>query len=326
MKIALLFTGRSNNFRYTANYLGAMFKNAHRIDTVDVFAHEWSDDFSRMIHLNDTVRKQKNINDTKEYMLQRLVPSDTESTKRLLNNNFDNVIKHTSSSQQELLNMWVDASAQHDPKPGFYIMSIAQLLSYNNAMHLWRDHVTETGDKYDLVIRWRYDLLLSHLSSHTSRLLHSIEDNDILLPGIDWKEKMLCDYSWAMTHDTALNSGMQLYDTFKDILHYRIWEKNGPRERESYYNSTENMLLEAFTHLKLNIRDDRRSDGAFSPVIWRKGCTNPIYKVIRGNDIHDVRIYDNVLDIQQEADNIWIDKGWNHRIALINKTGKKSDF
>ena len=36
---------------------------------------------------------------------------------------------------------------------------MAQMLSYNYALDLWKDYVSQNNTKYDLVLRWRWDLI-----------------------------------------------------------------------------------------------------------------------------------------------------------------------
>lgn len=327
MKIALLFTGRSNNFNHAAAYLGKVFN--HVFDTVDIFAHDWDDDFRRMI---DNKNLPNGTAPTVDFMSNYLIPKKNTNVFPLLQKCFDsNTIKYRSTSQKEMIELAaVKSNQQLDNNTVqvndflFYIMSIAQLASYNSALELWKDHVTETGERYDAVIRWRYDLLIPHISHTTKKLLCSVKDNDVMFPDVQVKNQMLCDYSWVMNHDTAFNHGSKIYTEFKETLDERYTASPVGKDK-SVYKTTENMLLVSINRSTMNAIGDP-TDGAFSPVIWRTGCATPFIDITTDQYGSVTHTNDNIYDIARQARDTWINKGWNERVTNINTSGMKSDF
>ena len=135
MRIALLFTGRNQNFGKIREYLNSVFQQDYI--TVDCFGHYWSDDFLRMIHFDDVHDKaiergdnfNESINDIKKYLISRLQQTDQNIFLRQFNLlNIGDTAILTSSSQLELLDMWEDLLRK---------ANIANPQKLHTILHLW---------------------------------------------------------------------------------------------------------------------------------------------------------------------------------------------
>jgi hypothetical protein len=149
MKIAVLLTGRMCRF----DEIYKRINHAFDIETnsVDYFCHTWNDDFVDLKSANNL-----------EDIYHLLIPNDPRPTINLIDPK-----AVLLSSYQEILDIINDGILHiNDPQFNlsidnilFYINYLAPQLSTYYAMQSLKSYVNETGTVYDVVIKWRYDLL-----------------------------------------------------------------------------------------------------------------------------------------------------------------------
>ena len=149
MKIAVLLTGRLCRFDEIRDRIKYIFDAAN--NSVDYFCHTWNDDF---VDLKSATKLEDLYNLT--------IPTDPTHAI--------NTIEPKGvwlSSNLEMLNT-INDSINHINNPEFnltienillYINYLAPQFSTYYAMQSLKSYVNETGTKYDVVIKWRYDLL-----------------------------------------------------------------------------------------------------------------------------------------------------------------------
>lgn len=164
MKVAVLLTGRMCRFDEIFDRVKQVFDVPG--NSVDYFCHTWNDDFVNLKSAN----KLKDLYDL-------TVPTDP--------NRAINSIKPKAvllSSNLEMLDI-INDSVRFVNNPKFsltfkhiltYINYLAPQLSTYYAMQSLKSYVNETGTKYDVVIKWRYDLLAEKLDFH-----HEIQPNTL---------------------------------------------------------------------------------------------------------------------------------------------------
>ena len=338
MRIALLFTGRNQNFGKVYNYFNQIFHNTGI--EVDCFGHHWSDDFLRMIHIDDYEEELKAIhyhdkvarsdqyNKIKKYMLDRLVDQNNQHFINHWNKlNIGETKILTSSSQLELIDMWDALIKRTDPtypqSLTHYITLMAQFVSYKYALELFNDYTNSNPKiKYDLVIRWRWDLICHPFNGAFYEVPNVLKNNEFWIQDINHEQKMLCDYFWGMTHYTARTQGMKFYNDFKNIAEHRFITHGDTSKENGMYRATENMILQMHNQNKAKLTTLKNKNFVAPPlvsIIWRPGCPLPFFD--RKNKTT------NIDDITRIAKNIWIHQDWSNRVTLrYRDKSKKSDF
>lgn len=340
LKIALLFTGRNKNFGKVYNYFNQIF---HSTDIeVDCFGHYWSDDFLRMIHMDeyedelerihhyDKKERSDQYHNIKKYAISRLIDQNNQHFVNHWNKlNIGETKILTSSSQLELLDMWEDLIKRTDPRYPqrltHYITLMAQFVSYRYAMELFNNYTNSNPKvKYDLVIRWRWDLICHPLNGSFYKVPEKLKNNDFWIQSIDQHQKMLCDYFWGMTHDTAKSQGMKFYHDFKDIAEHRFvtHKMEEVNKQNGMYRATENMILQMHNENKVNLatlEDDNFHAPPLVTIIWRPGCPVPFFD--------NRKKQTNIDAVTEIAKDVWVNKDWANRVTQRYKDNSKtSDF
>ena len=174
MKIAVLLTGRMCRFDEIYKRINHVFDVEN--NSVDYFCHTWNDDFFDL-------KSAASLED----IYQLLIPTDLESTINLIDPK-----KVCLSSNLEILDMIRDG-VNHINNPQFnlsiddillYINYLAPQLSTYYAMQSMKSYVNETGAEYDVVIKWRYDLLTEKINFQheikTDTLYTSYHSDDLM--------------------------------------------------------------------------------------------------------------------------------------------------
>lgn len=149
MKIAVLLCGRDDLLYKTADRLKSLFSNDEH--QYDFFCHLWEDEFSNLSQCETLTDIKSNIvNRDFNRNINRLDP--TVVSKTSVNEIIDLIKLYAEDPYYSALKLTRDNLLT-------YINYLAPQVSTYRASKCLEKHVIETGTHYDLVIRWRYDLL-----------------------------------------------------------------------------------------------------------------------------------------------------------------------
>lgn len=146
-----------------------------------------------------------------------------------------NPIKHSFEWNSVYKNTILEVlnTAQLLPKPERFYGQVSMCISFKRVTELLQSYVEETHTEYELVIFYRYDVLLwkdMKLSEYSPANLYV---------NADTKGHHVGDFHFVMNYDNALEFGLGLYDS--------ISENNPPRDHKVIKGYVQNYMNKRLT-------------------------------------------------------------------------------
>lgn len=152
MRIAVLLVGRTTDIPGLTERILRNYSNSNN-DTVDFFAHTWSDDFDNIDYNIIEQSIADGVHPPMDVFRSVLRPID--HTARI--EQFSPV-SYTTSSYNELIDHYIqDCDVVPVGSELTYMSRLAPYLSFDYAKRLLLQHSINNNIEYDLVIKWRYD-------------------------------------------------------------------------------------------------------------------------------------------------------------------------
>ena len=174
MKIGILLIGQVRNFDITVNFLKKEFDIPGL--EVDYFCHTWDsvvnfspwnnmkttderfsdlklhdkDELTKSVNLCNVKKFEMESYDNLEYLFDNLYhPEHHNEEKNIVHQHFDHCGWKAFDNDSKLkYSDWT-----------YYFSLLGQFYSTRRALDMLCDYEKETGTKYDVIIRWRYDLI-----------------------------------------------------------------------------------------------------------------------------------------------------------------------
>lgn len=173
MKLGILLIGQVRNFDITVNFLNKEFDIPGL--EVDYFCHTW-DSIANFSPWNNMKTTDERFSDLKMHDKDELIKTinrcnvkkyEIESYDNL-EYLFDNVYHPENDKEENIVHQhyahkgWEAFDNDSELKYSnwtYFFSLLGQFYSTRKALDMLCEHEKETGEKYDVIIRWRYDLI-----------------------------------------------------------------------------------------------------------------------------------------------------------------------
>lgn len=272
MRIGVLLIGQTRDFHLSVPHLRKEFE----MDGVDVdyFCHTWDStvNFSPWDNMTNTdnrfsdVKKEDcaKINDQLQQIAPKSIHIDTYNSLEPI---FDTIY---FPEQHNLTGGFVDSAFDapgwekfdHTSKIKFndwvyYFSVFGQFFSTARAMDLLIDYEKKTGLKYDIIVRWRYDLVSNYESrTYKSKFDHWISEplksnngNTIFFNNLNLWNNMLCaaDHYWFGTAGAMKSFTSDIDKKYISVLRSKILE--------SKMVLNENIILDVARNQRMGVEE-----------------------------------------------------------------------
>lgn len=281
MRVAVLLTGLDEQFPKIKNRVLNLFK----CDGIEFnfFCHTWEEKVAPL----DSFPKE--WNDISAKLVKKNVPFPYN----------DNRIKnYKTSSFQEIYDRYISKDEEILRSQLILVFSyLAQDTSTVKAFEALNEYKTENDIEYDVVIKWRYDLLLEDDGKKNLNLFFNTENGKMYSSYVD--KNQMNDFYYYAKYNTFEKFITNLQDEMYDKL-LRLCKKP-ELGKIPYYLYHERMLLTS----AMNIFSYNR----FSEDIFQIGNLGRITIFREGCDRNAT--FSEILKYNETE---WINKGWEKRI------------
>lgn len=289
MKIGILLIGQTRTFDIAKSHILKEFDLGNDVQ-VDFFCHTWDTEvnfspFNDMEHLEERFSNHKELD--KEKIIERLSSLKPKKIKIDSYKNLKSIYENLYYPEPKKDNPNFDRSGwKHFDKKSempfkdetYFVSLLGQFYSSSEAMKLLQEYEVETGEKYDVIVRWRYDLISNHNIRNQEmrkfKWTEDIEQNTIYFNIISlWGGMMTSgDHYWY--GDAA---SMKSFTTHLDVRYIQNLRNKILKQFPVIMN--ENIVIETLMELNMNAKS--KSIGV-TPV--RPGATEDM-------------TYDNFVDL-----------------------------
>lgn len=292
MRFAILLTGLDEVFPKIKNRILSQFE-CEGIE-FDFFGHTWEEKVSMLNANNETWV------DISEKFVNKNVPFPYKD---------DRIKNHKTSSYQEIYDKYIsmDGISQivRKNKMIFFMSYMSQNISTYYAFKALEEYKKENNVHYDLVIKWRWDLLFDTNEQHKLSRLKNYTQNTMYSSYVD--NNQMSDFWWGCD-----------YETFKviinDLPHYMAFSisntlnvSDSEETKDPYHFFHERMLLESIKNIakekKLDLDFNYKTNGFPGVTVFRPELNGD-------EDYRDILVHNQTK---------WINQGWERRnVKKIN--------
>ena len=262
MKIGILLTGQTRTFDIAKEHILKEFDLGDDIQ-VDFFCHTWDTEvnfspFNNMEHLEDRFSNHKKLN--KKKIIERLQDLNPKKIKIDNYKNLQSIYETFYYPEPNKNNPkfeksgWkhFDSKSEMPFKDEVYFSSLlGQFYSSSEAMKLLQEYEHETKEKYDIIIRWRYDLVSNHELRNKDlrrfKWTEDIEENTIYFNIISLWGGMVTSGDHYWYGDAA---SMKSFTTNLDIRYIQNLRNKILNDFPVIMN--ENIVIETLMELQMN--------------------------------------------------------------------------
>ena len=285
MRVAILLTGIDEVFPKIKNRLLDSFQ-CKGIE-FDFFGHTWEE---KVAELNPTNDKWSDISDK---FVKKNIPFPY---------NDDRIKNYKSSSYQEIYDKYIsmDGISQIviQNKMIFFMSYLSQSLSTYYAFKALEEYKTQNEIEYDMVFKWRWDLIFDPNEKHKLNRLKNCTNNTIYSPLVD--SNQMSDFWWGGDYDTldVIINDLPHHMAFSISNALSVSTNSKPKNPYHFYH--ERMLLETI----LTIAKEKKLILNFTDRQGFPGTT-----VFRP-ELNGDEDYWQIFDYNKTK---WINQGWESR-------------
>lgn len=295
MKIAILLTGLDDEFHKIKHRIYSQFD---KMDAdIDFFAHTWEEIIEPFERLDYTVNPVIEIlNHTKP---------------KLLDNRNDDKIKYVATSSYQEILKYIDTTKcnNHDV---IVFSFIAQNLSVYHAFAGLQSYIEETNTSYDLIVKWRYDLILEDDATETwnEYLPKIVNDSNVLHVHDIFNFKktdipMMIDYFYMASYDVFKEVMQQIIPKIVNRLNIELKKEDRDKINSYvlYHEAVLMLTMQEILHNRISCEHGSkiRSGVIFRPTLDPNASANEIDEYNRNG-------------AKTKGKKGWIHKGWDERI------------
>lgn len=264
MKIGILLIGQTRTFELAKPHILKEFDLGDDID-VDFFCHTWNTEvnfspFNTMEKIDKRFSNHREIDEST--IKQRLGNLNIKKLKienyDCLDPIYDNLYYPETVKDNPKFDKpgwrYFDSTSEIPFKDDIYFKSLlGQFYSSSEAMKLLQEYERESGEKYDVIVRWRYDLASNHEIRNQElrkfKWTEDIEPNTIYFNIISLWGGMVTSGDHYWYGDAA---SMKSFTTHLDVRYIQNLRNKILTEFPVIMN--ENIVIETLMNLKMNAK------------------------------------------------------------------------